>query len=110
MPHLDFVQWLLAIVGAACVGLGKSGISGMRLLPVVIFAFIFGARTSTGIVLPMLLVGDVTAVRAFHRHARWDYIRRMLPPACIGVVGSGWCVGLLCGGVLQPYIGGGALR
>ena len=106
MPHLDFMQWLLAIVGAACVGIGKSGISGMGLLPVVIFAFIFGARTSTGIVLPMLLVGDVTAVRAFHRHARWDYIRRMLPPACIGVMVSAWYMRSLSEAVYKPIIGG----
>jgi uncharacterized membrane protein YfcA len=105
MPHLDIVQWLLAILGAACVGIGKAGISGMGLLPVVIFAFIFGARTSTGIVLPMLIVGDVTAVRAFHRHARWDYIRRMLPPACIGVIVSAWYMRSLSEAVYKPIIG-----
>ena len=105
MPHLDILQWLLAILGAACVGIGKAGISGMGLLPVVIFAFIFGARTSTGIVLPMLIVGDVTAVRAFHRHARWDYIRRMLPPACIGVIVSAWYMRSLSEAVYKPIIG-----
>jgi uncharacterized protein len=106
MPHLDLVQWLLAIGGAVCVGIGKAGISGMGLLPVVIFAFIFGARTSTGIVLPMLVLGDITAVRAFHRHARWDYIRRILPPACIGVVVSAWFMRSLSEAVYKPIIGG----
>jgi uncharacterized membrane protein YfcA len=105
MPHLETGQWLLAILGAACVGIGKAGISGMGLLPVVVFAFIFGARTSTGIVLPMLIVGDVTAVRAFHRHARWDYIRRMLPPACIGVMLSAWYMRSLSEAVYKPIIG-----
>jgi uncharacterized protein len=105
MPHLDPLQWLLASVAAACVGIGKSGISGMGLLPVVIFAFLFGARTSTGIVLPMLIVGDITAVRTFHRHARWDYIRRMLPPACIGVVVSAWYMRSLSEAVYKPIIG-----
>jgi uncharacterized membrane protein YfcA len=105
MPHLNPLQWLLASVAAACVGIGKSGISGMGLLPVVIFAFLFGARTSTGIVLPMLIVGDITAVRTFHRHARWDYIRRMLPPACIGVVVSAWYMRSLSETVYKPIIG-----
>ena len=105
MPHLDSLQWLLAVVAAACVGIGKSGISGMGLLPVVIFAFIFGARTSTGIVLPMLIVGDVAAVRAFHQHARWDYIRRMLPPACLGVIVSAWYMRSLSEAVYKPIIG-----
>lgn len=105
MPHLSLVQWLLAIVAAACVGIGKAGLTGMGLLPVVVFAFLFGARTSTGIVLPMLLVGDVTAVRAFHEHARWDYIRRMLPPACIGIVVSAWFMRSLREAVYKPVIG-----
>ncbi|MDQ3211765.1 MAG: sulfite exporter TauE/SafE family protein [Acidobacteriota bacterium] len=105
MPHLDVLQWFLAAIAAACVGIGKAGITGMGLLPVVIFAFIFGARTSTGIVLPMLIVGDVTAVRAFHQHARWDYIRRMLPPACIGVMASAWYMRTLSETVYKPIIG-----
>jgi uncharacterized membrane protein YfcA len=106
MPDLSLVQWLLAAVAAACVGIGKAGISGMGLLAVVIFAFLFGARTSTGIVLPMLIVGDVTAVRIFHQHARWDYIRRMLPPACIGVIVSAWYMRSLSEAVYKPIIGG----
>ncbi len=106
MPHLTLAQWLLAMIGAACVGISKAGISGMGLLPVVIFAFLFGARTSTGIVLPMLIVGDVTAVRAFHQHARWDYIRRMLPPALVGVVISAWYMRSLSEALYKPIIGG----
>src|SRR6187397_1564830 len=86
MPDLSPVQWVLAVVAAAGVGISKSGLAGMSLVHVLIFAFLFGARDSTGVVLPMLLVGDVFAVRIFHRHARWDYVRRMLPPACIGVI------------------------
>ena len=27
--------------------------------------------------------------RVFRQHARWDYMRRMLPPACVGIV-AGW--------------------
>ena len=105
MPHLNFMQWLLAAVAAVCVGIGKAGISGMGLLPVVIFAFIFGARTSTGIVLPMLIVGDVSAVRIFHQHARWDYIRRMLPPACIGVVAAALTMSRISDATFKPLIG-----
>ena len=86
LPDLTPLQWLLAGLGAIGVGLSKAGLAGVGLLHVVIFAFLFGARDSTGVVLPMLLAGDVTAVTAFHQHARWDYIRRMLPPACLGVI------------------------
>jgi len=106
MPHLDFLQWLLAVFGAASIGIGKSGISAMGLVPVLVFAFLFGARSSTGLALPMLVVGDVCAVRAFHRHARWDYIWRMLPPTCLGVVVAAWFMRSLSEAMYKPIIGG----
>ena len=98
-------EWGLAIVAAAGIGIGKSGLAGMSLVHVLIFAFLFGARESTGIVLPMLLIGDVCAVRIFHQHARWDYVRRMLPPACLGVVIAAIVMRGLDEAVYKPIIG-----
>lgn len=86
MPSLPLTHWILAVIGAVGIGMSKTGFAGMGLLHVLIFAFIFGARDSTGVILPMLIAADILAVRAFQQHARWDYIRRMLPPACLGIV------------------------
>src|SRR5450432_53926 len=86
MPAFTTAQWLLAVLGAAGIGVAKSGFSGVSMLHVLIFAFLFGARDSTGVVLPMLIVGDVFAVLLFKQHARWEYIRRLLPPAMAGVI------------------------
>jgi uncharacterized protein len=105
MPDLTPVQWALAIAGAAGLGIGKAGLTGMSLVHVLIFAFLFGARESTGVVLPMLLVGDVCAVAAYHRHARWDYVRRMLPPACLGVLTGAWLMRMLDEAAFEPTIG-----
>lgn len=105
MPHLSAAQWLLAIVAAAGVGISKSGFAGVGLAHVVIFAFLFGARTSTGIVLPMLLFGDLCAVGAFRQDARWNVIRRILPPACLGVVVSAAVMSRLTDAALAPLIG-----
>jgi uncharacterized membrane protein YfcA len=105
MPSLSPAQWILAVVAAAGIGIGKAGLSGMSLVHVLIFAFLFGARDSTGVVLPMLLFGDVCAVRMFHQHARWDYVRRMLPPACVGVVIAAIVMRGLSEAVYKPIIG-----
>lgn len=105
MPALTPAQWLLAVIAATGIGIGKAGLAGMSLVHVLIFAFLFGARDSTGVVLPMLLVGDVCAVTAFHQHARWDYVRRMLPPACIGVVVAATFMRGLDDAVYKPIIG-----
>jgi uncharacterized protein len=102
---MSAAEWCLAIIAAAGIGIGKSGLAGMSLVHVLIFAFLFGARESTGVVLPMLLIGDVCAVRIFHQHARWDYVRRMLPPACVGVVIAAVIMRGLSEAVYKPIIG-----
>lgn len=56
---------------------------------VILFAHVFGARESTGIVLPMLIAGDIFAMTVYGKHANWKYVRRMFGPAMIGVV-AGW--------------------
>jgi hypothetical protein len=87
------------------MGVSKAGLAGVSLLHVVILAFLFGARSSTGVVLPMLLAGDVTAVATFHQHARWDYIRRMVPPSFLGVMLGASVMALLDEAVFKPVIG-----
>ncbi|MGE0755635.1 MAG: sulfite exporter TauE/SafE family protein [Pirellulaceae bacterium] len=89
MPELTSLQWCLVVLAAFGVGVSKSGFTGVGLFHVSVFATLFGARESTGIVLPMLIVGDVLAVSVFRQHARWDYVRRLLLPTTIGVV-VGW--------------------
>jgi uncharacterized membrane protein YfcA len=98
-------QWVLAAVAAAGVGLSKAGLAGVGLFHVVVFAFLFGARESTGIVLPMLLVGDIYAVTVFRQHARWDYIRRMLPPVFLGVVFGALSMRRLDERMFKPIVG-----
>ncbi len=105
MPDLTPLQWLLAVLGAVGIGVAKSGFSGVSMLHVLIFASLFGARDSTGVVLPMLIVGDVLAVRTFRQHARWDYIRRLLPPAALGVIAGALLVQRLGEAQYKPLIG-----
>ena len=105
MPDLTLAEWALAVFGAVCLGIGKAGLAGTSLIHVLIFAFLFGARDSTGVVLPMLLIGDVGAVRLFHQHARWDYVQRMLPPAGIGVIVGAVLMRGMSEAAFRPTIG-----
>ncbi|HLQ44685.1 MAG TPA: sulfite exporter TauE/SafE family protein, partial [Planctomycetaceae bacterium] len=91
MPDFSTTQWALVLLAGFGVGVSKSGFVGVGLFHVVVFAFLFGAKASTGVVLPMLLFGDVCAVAAFRQHARWDYVRRMSLPTGLGVI-AGWAL------------------
>ncbi len=105
MPDFSPLQWTLAIVAAVGMGISKGGLAGIGLLHVVIFAFLFGARDSTGVVLPMLIIGDICAVTLLHQHARWDYVWRMLPPACLGVILGTALMGRVTDEMFKPLIG-----
>jgi uncharacterized membrane protein YfcA len=105
MPSLSAAQWLLAFAGAFGMGISKAGFPGMSLVHVVVFAFIFGARTSTGIILPMLIAADVVAVRSFRQHAQWNYIRRMLPATIVGILVGFALMGRLDESLFSPLIG-----
>ncbi len=105
MPHLSHAQWIAAVIASIGVGISKAGFSGFSLLHVLIFAWLFGARGSTGVVLPLLIFGDLSAVRTFHTHAQWRYIRRMLPPACIGVVIGALVMSRLNDAAYKPILG-----
>ena len=98
-------QWLLAIAAAFGLGLSKAGLAGVSLFHVVVFALLFGARESTGYVLPLLVAGDVCAVVALHQHVRWDYVRRMLPPAFIGVIIGALSMSRISDSAFKPLIG-----
>ena len=105
LPDFTPLQWALAVLAAFGMGIAKGGLAGISLMHVVILAFLFGARDSTGVVLPMLIVGDICAVGMLRQHTRWDYVRRMLPPACIGVV-IGWALmGRVSDATFKPIIG-----
>ena len=49
-------------------------------------ALAFGARESTGLIVPLLVVGDVFAVIYYNRHARWKYIIKFLPWMLAGIL------------------------
>jgi hypothetical protein len=107
LPSFSLIQWCVAVLAAVGIGVSKAGLPGISMGPVVIFALLFGARDSTGVVLPMLIMGDLFAVTAFRRLARWDYVRRVLPPACLGVVaGAAFMAHVTSNAAFGPVIGG----
>jgi uncharacterized membrane protein YfcA len=105
VPPLSQAEWLLAALAAVGVGFNKAGLPGIGLLHVMVFAFLFGARESTGVVLPLLVVGDLFAVIVLHQHVRWYYVRRMAGPACLGVAAAAMFMRGISDAAFTPLIG-----
>jgi uncharacterized membrane protein YfcA len=90
MPsNLSPTELILLFLGALGIGVSKSGFPGLSMLHVVLYAFVFGALESTGVLLPMLVVGDCFAISVFGRKAVWAQVRRLLPPTLVGIL-IGW--------------------
>ncbi|QXP50970.1 MULTISPECIES: sulfite exporter TauE/SafE family protein [unclassified Cellulophaga] len=79
-------SWILAFLAAIILGISKSGIKGIAIIIVTLMAIAFGARESTGLIVPLLIVGDIFAVIYYNRHAQWKYIIRFLPWMISGVL------------------------
>ena len=105
--HLTAQQWLLAGLAALLVGLAKSGFGGVGMLILVLMANVMRGheRESTGVVLPLLICGDLFASHAFRRHVRWPMLFRLLPPAGVGVLLGFFWMRTLSNTGFKPLIG-----
>ncbi len=101
----DSAGWLLVGLAALCVGLGKAGFSGIGLVAVFIMAELFG-KASVGILLPMLIVADLSVYPMFRKHASWAPVWRLLPPALVGLVMGFFLLDWLPEDWAKPVIGG----
>ena len=90
------LQFAVLLLCAFLIGFSKTGISGMLIPVVPIMAALFGAKESTGIVLPMLIVGDVFAIYYYNRHANWKLITKLAPWTGLGLL-----LGLFIGNVVD---------
>ena len=82
--QLSALEWFAVLFCGLCIGMSKTGINGLGTVAVPVLAIIFGARTSTGIMLPMLCCADLFAITYYRRSAEWKYIIRLLPWALTG--------------------------
>ncbi|HET6858588.1 MAG TPA: sulfite exporter TauE/SafE family protein [Streptomyces sp.] len=80
--------WELAVLAAASalVGFSKTAVSGANTISLAIFAAVLPARESTGVLLPILIAGDLLAVFVYRRHAHWPTLLRLFPAVAAGVV------------------------
>lgn len=84
--HLDTWQWILLALGAFTTGLSKTGIAGVNVLGVALFANALPARDSTGALLPLLLCADLFGVAFFRKHAVWSHLWRLFPWVVVGIL------------------------
>ena len=98
-------QWLVLCICAICAGINKTGVPGVGIVVVPLMAAFFPAKSSTGLLLPLLAMADLFAVGYYHRHAKWSHILKLLPPALFGIAAGSFVIRRISDFQLAPAIG-----
>lgn len=105
MMGLDLYGWVVVALCAVMVGISKTGLPGMGILFVPLMVIVMPAKQSTGMVLGMLILGDVFAASYYHRAAMWRHIIRLIPAALVGIVAGYFVMKVISDAQLKPIIG-----
>jgi uncharacterized membrane protein YfcA len=105
--NFDVWQWGVLFAAAFLAGVSKTGIVGLGILFVALFANVFpDTKEASGVVLPLLIAGDLVAVFCYRRHADWRYFRRLFPWAALGVVAGYFAMERIDGAQARVLVGG----
>jgi uncharacterized membrane protein YfcA len=106
MPHISLTQWLLGALCAVCVGIGKTGVPGLGIMPVPLMVLAVGdARLAAGWLLPMLCTADIFAVFYWRRHAAANRLFSLAPWVLAGMA-MGAAALTMNERVLRPIVAG----
>jgi len=84
--QLSFSSLAIAALAVFIIGFSKSGIKGIFTIVVLLLAYVFESKASTGIVVPFLICGDIIAVWYYKKHVQWKILFKLLPWMVIGVL------------------------
>lgn len=76
----------MMIVAAIIIGFSKTGIQGATIPAVALVAIIFGGKASSGIMLPMLMFGDLIAIYQYGKQGKFSDVLKLLPATVVGIV------------------------
>jgi uncharacterized membrane protein YfcA len=86
LGDLTTLSWVVLALGALVVGLSKTALPGAGTVAVALFAAVLPARESTATLLLLLIVGDMLALWAYRRHAKWRALIRLIPAVLAGIL------------------------
>ncbi|TAJ11159.1 sulfite exporter TauE/SafE family protein [Marinilabiliaceae bacterium JC017] len=77
--------WAITLLCAFLTGLSKSGLKGISMVSIPLLATVYGGKASVGILLPILIFGDLMALVFYHRSGQIKHIIKLFPWAVIGI-------------------------
>ena len=102
-----FEPWtiLLSIIAAFMVGIGKTGVPGLGLISIPLMAFAFPAKESVGVLLLLLIVGDVFTVSYYRQYANIKILLKLVPWVAVGIAVGSIFLSMLDNHTIRPILG-----
>jgi uncharacterized membrane protein YfcA len=97
--------WLVLALCAVLIGFAKTAIGGVAMVAVVLAALVVPTKESTGLVLVLLLVGDLVAIWTYRHNVDWRLIGRLVVPVLVGIGLGAFFLNSVDGPVLKRTIG-----
>jgi uncharacterized membrane protein YfcA len=78
--------WIFLVVSAVILGIAKTGIPALTVVPIALFAVALPTRESIAVVLVLFILGDVVAIFLYRAHADWATLRGLVPSVAVGII------------------------
>lgn len=102
--HTIYVAIIIAILGLM-IGFSKGGLGGLGALLTPILSLVLPVPSAVGVLLPMLMVGDVFALTMYWKEWDVDLVKQMLPPGVIVAVAGTFLLSWLSPDHLRIVLG-----
>ena len=103
--NLDMVGMFLLGFCAFFVGFSKSALPGAIILIIPVSAAVLPAKTAVGVILPLLMFGDLLTTGYFFRKININHMKFILPSAFCGVLAGYMLMERMSSEDLKPMIG-----
>ena len=97
------ITFSLGFIAAILIGVSKTGVPGVGLFSclLMISAFRGHEMFASGAVVPLLILGDIAAVRFYRKDCDFQLLKKLCPPVAVGLV---------LGGVVMCFMENGAFK
>ncbi len=98
-------QLIILICCAILIGFSKTGVPTLGILVAAILASVFPVMDSVGLLLPILITGDLIAIIYYRKTVIWRLIMILLPWVVVGIVVGFLVLGQINNSALSVLIG-----
>ncbi len=102
---LTLIQYLTIGLAALIVGFTKTSVGGVGILAILLMAIAIPGKGSPGVLLPMLLLGDIFAVIYYHRQCQWKILFKIFPLTAVGILIGFLSVNAIPSGIFEKVLG-----